>query len=177
MTLEISVFDPESGHTTVHRFSRAPVRIGRDAVCELRLPFSFVSGQHALLQFDDDHAELIDPGSTNGVLREGRRLPARQPLPITDNLIVTIGRLELRILRAAADLPESTPTAGETTGTDVASFGRVHALIRELRPLHEQFLRARAEFDAARHAAVEQLPPAARELAAAMLAREFPAAT
>lgn len=173
MTLQISIFDPESGHTTVHRFSRSPVRIGRDAVCELRLPFGFVSGQHALLQFDDDHAELVDPGSTNGVLREGRRLPTRQPLPITHDLTVTIGRLELQILRAPPDAPDA--ATGETTGTDVACFARVHAIIRELRPLYDQMLRARAEFDLARSAAVEQLPPTARQLAAAMLAREFPA--
>ncbi len=175
MILEISIFDPESGHTTIHRFARSPVRIGRDAVCELRLPFGFVSGQHALVQFDDERAELIDPGSTNGVLREGKRLPARQPIPIADGLTATIGRLELKLRRLDGDdAADPNSMSFETSGVDATGFARIHAVIRELRPLHERLLAARAAFDAARQSALEAIPTGARELADAMLSREFP---
>lgn len=176
MTFRITVFDPDTGHTTAHRFARSPVRIGRDAACELRLPFGFVSGQHLVLRFDDERAELTDPGSTNGVLREGRRLPPLQPVPILDPMTVTIGRLELRIARHTDD-DAGLLTTDETATGDNAGFARVHAAIRELRPLYDQLLRARATFGAARQAALDGLAPDTRDLAAAMLAREFPELT
>lgn len=177
MSLQISVFDPESGRTTVHRFAHSPVRIGRDAVCELRLPFGFVSGQHAVIQFDDERAELTDPGSTNGVLREGQRLPPRQPIPIVDGLTATIGRLELQIRRLGpGDEPDPNAMSVETHGEGVAGFARIHAVIRELRPAYDRLLQARTAFEAAQRSALDAIPPGARELAMAMLTREFPAA-
>lgn len=175
MKLQITVFDPETGQTAEHAFARSPIRIGRDPGNELRLPFSFISGRHAVVQFDDARAEFVDAGSTNGVLREGRRLPSRQAVPIDDTLVVTIGRLELKIRRAAADeAPQPHTLQPEAAGADATGLARVHVAIRELRPLHEQRLRAAAAFTAARDAALAGVPADTRDLAAAMLAREFP---
>jgi predicted component of type VI protein secretion system len=175
MSLHVTVFDPETGQTREHAFIRSPVRIGRDAGNELRLPFSFVSGRHAVLQFDDERAELLDAGSTNGVLREGRRLPSRQAVPIGDTLTVTIGRLELRVRRLTADdSPSAPPIAPEAAAADATGLARVHGAIRDLRPLYIEMLQARSTFVAARDAALAGIPAEARDLADAMLAREFP---
>ena len=172
MTLHVTIFDPETGQTREHGFVRSPVRIGRDAGNELRLPFSFISARHAVIQFDDDRAEFLDAGSTNGVLREGRRLPSRQAVPIVDTLTVTIGRLELRIRRLAAD--ESPGALVPETASDATGLARVHGAIRDLRPLHEEMLHARSIFMSARDAALAGIPAESRDLASAMLAREFP---
>ena len=181
MTVHVTVFDPETGQTREHGFVRSPVRIGRDAGNELRLPFAFISARHAVIQFDDDRAELLDAGSTNGILREGRRLPSRQAVPIVDTLTVTIGRLELRIRRQTAeDAASAPPLAPESSVSSISSaadatgLARVHGAIRDLRPLHEDMLRARSTFVTARDAALAGIPADARDLASAMLAREFP---
>jgi predicted component of type VI protein secretion system len=171
MSVSITVFDPESGKTTHHGFERSPVRIGRDPTSELPLTFPFVSASHAVVEFDDDTATLIDAGSMNGILREGRRLPSRQSLAISGAITVTIGRLELQIRRLArgAALPEPPPS-----DADARALASVHAAIRQLRPLHDEILRARAGFARTRDALLAAFPPDAQSLAAAMLTREFP---
>ena len=175
MSLHVTVFDPETGQTREHGFVRSPVRIGRDAHNELRLPFAFVSARHAVIQFDDERAEFLDAGSTNGVLREGRRLPSRQAVLIVDTLTVTIGRLELRVRRLTAeDSPGAPPLVPEAAAADATGLARVHGAIRDLRPLHLDMLHARSVFVAARDAALAGIPAEARDLADAMLAREFP---
>lgn len=174
MTMRITIFDPETSQTTVHGFEHSPVRIGRDPTSDLLLPFAFVSSRHAALEFDDDHARLVDAGSTNGILREGRRLPARQAITINDAITVTIGRLELEIRRLA---PGSQHLSSPPPGSDAHAIASIHAAIRQLRPLHAEILRTRAAFTTARDALLDGITPDARDLAAAMLLREFPDAT
>lgn len=174
MTIKITVFDPESGKTTVQTFDRSPVRIGRDPTCELPLAFAFVSARHAVVEFDDDQASLVDAGSTNGILREGRRLASRQAITITDAITVTIGRLELKVRRLA---PGTAPDlSAAPADSDARAIASVHTAIRQLRPLHDDILRARTAFVAARDALLAGIPADARDLAAAMLTREFPSA-
>ena len=93
----ITVFDSEIGSTTDYSFSSSPVRIGRNPLNDLTLPFPFVSGWHAVVRFDDDGAKFFDLGSTNGTLLNGRRVQAGEPVPCTAEVSVTIGKLELRI--------------------------------------------------------------------------------
>jgi type VI secretion system protein len=95
----ISVFDAETGTTSEHTFSTSPVRIGRNPLNDLPLPFPFVSGWHAIVRFDDATARFFDLGSTNGTLLDGRRVQAGESVNIVDTLAVTIGRLELRFGR------------------------------------------------------------------------------
>jgi len=95
----ISVFDAETGTTSEHTFSTSPVRIGRNPLNDLPLPFAFVSGWHAIVRFDDTSARFFDLGSTNGTLLDGRRVQAGESVNIVDTIAVTIGRLELRFAR------------------------------------------------------------------------------
>lgn len=96
----ITVFDSESGTTTDHSFATSPVRIGRNPLNDLPLPFPFVSGWHAVVRFDDGQAKFFDLGSTNGTLLNGRKIQAGEPVEVVDLLSVTIGKLELRLRRA-----------------------------------------------------------------------------
>jgi type VI secretion system protein len=96
----ITVFDSETGQTTDHTFATSPVRIGRNPLNDLPLPFPFVSGWHAVVRFDESGAKFFDLGSTNGTLLNGRKIQAGEAVAVADRLSVTIGKLELRLGRA-----------------------------------------------------------------------------
>ncbi len=82
----ITVFDSETGSTTDYSFASSPVRIGRNPLNDLTLPFPFVSGWHAVVRFDDDQAKFFDLGSTNGTLLNGEPLRGPQPLHPGDRI-------------------------------------------------------------------------------------------
>ena len=98
----IRVFDSEGGTTTEYAYTASPVRIGRNPLNDLTLPFPFVSGWHAVVRFDASGAKFFDLGSTNGTLHNGRRVQAGEPIPIAGGVSLTIGKLELRIQQSAA---------------------------------------------------------------------------
>ncbi len=127
--LVITVFDAEAGTTTNHSFTTSPVRIGRNPLNDLTLPFAFVSGWHAIVRFDDETARFFDLGSTNGTLLDGRRVQAGEPVTIVDVVAVTVGRLELRFSRpvdvASAPAPGPTPMVPQFQPT--AAFQAVGA--------------------------------------------------
>lgn len=97
--LSITVFDAETGTTSEYKFANSPVRIGRNPLNDLSLPFAFVSGWHAVIRFDEESARFFDLGSTNGTLLDGRRVQAGEPVDIGEMLSVTIGKLELRMTK------------------------------------------------------------------------------
>lgn len=108
----IRVFDSEAGTTTDYAYNASPVRIGRNPLNDLTLPFPFVSGWHAVVRFDDGGAKFFDLGSTNGTLYNGRRVQAGEPIPIAGEVSLTIGKLELRIRQdagASAGAPAPAP--------------------------------------------------------------------
>lgn len=117
----ITVFDSEQRTTTDYTFNKSPIRIGRNPLNDLALPFPFVSGWHAVVRFDENQPRFYDLGSTNGTLYEGRRIQPGEPLDVGDLLSVTIGRLELRMRRGDADAasntaPMSAPPQPRTAG-------------------------------------------------------------
>src|SRR5208283_1128987 len=83
-----------------HVFKRSPVRVGRNALNELTLQAPFVSLSHAVLRYQADHVEVIDLGSTNGVLVDGKRIEANVPVPVTAQSDVRIGSLRLHFGRS-----------------------------------------------------------------------------
>ncbi|MBC8067396.1 MAG: FHA domain-containing protein, partial [Deltaproteobacteria bacterium] len=97
----ISVFDSETGTTSEHTFTSSPVRIGRNPLNDLSLPFPFVSGWHAIVRFEDEGARFFDLGSTNGTLLDNRRVQAGEPVEVEGVVSVMIGKLELRMSRGA----------------------------------------------------------------------------
>jgi type VI secretion system protein len=108
----ITVFDSETGGTSEYSFTTSPVRIGRNNLNDLTLPFPFVSGWHAVVRFDDQQAKFFDLGSTNGTLYNGRRVEAGEAVVVHGELSLTIGKLELRVRHSAAGVaPGPVPPA------------------------------------------------------------------
>lgn len=113
----ITVFDSEAGTTTEYSFATSPVRIGRNPLNDLSLPFPFVSGWHAVVRFDENVAKFFDLGSTNGTLLNGRRIQAGEAVVIGQGVSLTIGKLELQLRRgmeggAPSPEPVSAPARG-----------------------------------------------------------------
>lgn len=108
-TVVINVVDAEAGTAAEYSFNKSPVRVGRNPLNDLTLPFPFVSGWHAVVRFDENEAKFFDLGSTNGTLCEGRRIQAGEPVFIEGPISLTIGRLELRVTRRTAEVASSLP--------------------------------------------------------------------
>jgi len=68
-----------------------PLEIGRAPSNDIVLTSRFVSGRHARIEPDGAAHRIIDTGSTNGILSEGRRLPANTPLKLADGDVLRIG--------------------------------------------------------------------------------------
>jgi type VI secretion system FHA domain protein len=103
----ITVFDSETGTSTDYSFVASPVRIGRNPLNDLALPFPFVSGWHAVVRFDESVAKFFDLGSTNGTLLNGRRVDAGEPVVVDESTPLKIGKLELRFRRDLSSQPHA----------------------------------------------------------------------
>jgi len=112
-TVVIQVFDSEAGTTSQYSFNASPVRIGRNPLNDLTLPFGFVSGWHAVVRFDGREATFHDLGSTNGTLFNGRRVQPGESVPIEPLVSVTIGKLELQIRALAEESHRRPPTPND----------------------------------------------------------------
>ena len=123
MALSITVFDAETGTTSEYKFANSPVRIGRNPLNDLSLPFAFVSGWHAVIRFDDESARFFDLGSTNGTLLEGRRVQAGEPVDIGELLSVTIGKLELRMTQRPGGTRSPAPSDLHRVSSGASSGG------------------------------------------------------
>lgn len=108
-SVQITVFESDAGTTSEYSFDSSPVRIGRNPLNDLTLPFPFVSGWHAVVRFDERGAKFFDLGSTNGTLHNGRRIAAGESVAVGDGLSLTIGKVELRIRQAQASQPAHVP--------------------------------------------------------------------
>ncbi|WP_146659659.1 FHA domain-containing protein, partial [Enhygromyxa salina] len=97
-SLKVHVYDSETGRTREERYTRSPVRIGRNPRNDLCLSFGFVSGWHAKVDFNENGGSFTDLGSTNGSAIDGRRIEANQSFQLGDGLSVTVGKLEMRFV-------------------------------------------------------------------------------
>jgi type VI secretion system FHA domain protein len=116
--VRITVRSTRTGETTDYQFTNSPVRIGRNRLNDLALPFPFVSGWHAVVRFDDAKARFFDLGSTNGSLYEGQRVQVGQSVPIEPQAIVVLGDLELIMSRGSTTLIPHTSSGGTLPGSD-----------------------------------------------------------
>lgn len=127
------------GEPAVSRvFRQLPVRIGRNSANELCLPQGYVSEWHAIVRESNGAVELVDLGSTNGIVVDDVRLPVQQPRRIDRGLRAMIGPLTL-VIEAEAPTPaprpgrsatEAPPPPRDTPGASVETpraGGRPHA--------------------------------------------------
>lgn len=108
--VSIRVAHRQTGETIAHEFCTSPIRLGRNPLNDLPLPYPFVSGWHAVIRFDDEEARFFDLGSTNGTLIDGRPVAVGETVDFDDPVTLQLGELDLtltRLDRASAVQPRA----------------------------------------------------------------------
>ncbi len=145
-SLEIEIW--YDGKIEKRVFSDFPVRIGRDAPCELFLPHAFISRRHARIERGaNGRFLLVDDGGRNGVSIGGTRLAPQQAVELVDGAEFTIEGLAACVRYAA---PNELATS----------------LYADRRVVPEMLARAAAAMDSYRAARVEALAVLTNSLAA-----------
>ena len=68
--------------------NRERLLIGRDEVCDIRIPSHLVSRHHALIVISSDSVQLVDLGSTNGTFVDGRDI---KQCDLEDRQVIGVG--------------------------------------------------------------------------------------
>jgi phage tail-like protein len=95
--------------------------IGREPSVALPLVYPMVSRRHALLRCTEEECTITDLGSANGTLLNGGRINPNEPVPLADQMRITIGPFEITCVRMplaaeeAAPAIESAPPPQEAT--------------------------------------------------------------
>lgn len=71
--------------------------IGRAMTNDIPLNDTFLSGEHAVLEWDGNAWIVEDLGSTNGSWLNGREID--QPMPLTYGDVIQVGHVELKLSR------------------------------------------------------------------------------
>src|SRR5262249_26735717 len=85
--------------------SRFPIRMGRNPLNELPLADPHVSQWHAIVGQVDGTLRIIDVGSRNGTLINGRRLTGGEAVPLAGGESIEIGPFTIRVERAETTSP------------------------------------------------------------------------
>ena len=109
--VHIRVENRETGAVSEHEFASSPVRVGRNPLNDLSLPYSFVSGWHAVIRFDEGSARFFDLGSTNGTTQDGRRIGAGESAEFDGPVALRISDLDLVLSRDANAMAVPGPAA------------------------------------------------------------------
>ncbi len=81
----------DEGHTRETPLGGQPLALGRAPGNDIVLTSRFVSARHARIEPAGSAHRILDLGSTNGILSEGRRLPANAPHTLADGDVLRIG--------------------------------------------------------------------------------------
>jgi predicted component of type VI protein secretion system len=110
MILVVKIQAPKGAPLRTLRFSKSPIRMGRNQLNDIPLDDPFVSEWHGTIRFDDQSVAYFDLGSTNGTLLEGKRLPKNVATPLTETSRLKLGLLEVSVvteLEVEAEAPRA----------------------------------------------------------------------
>jgi pSer/pThr/pTyr-binding forkhead associated (FHA) protein len=115
---------------------RSGFTVGRADGCDLRLPTTTVSRQHALITTGEDHWFVEDRGSFNGTLLNGTRIQPGIRLPLRHGDRIALGTETLVFsCPTERDDPDRTAPLAEAPPT----------LLRPLSPFQQQVVRVLCE--------------------------------
>ncbi len=98
--LEIKFAD---GTSAVIELTKPQMILGRSADVDIPVNDQQVSRRHAALLCGSDGVRLVDAGSANGTFLSGARLPAQQPVPLSDGAQIRVGQTLIKFVAPAVD--------------------------------------------------------------------------
>jgi type II secretory pathway predicted ATPase ExeA len=99
--------------------NRDRILIGRDAVCDIRIPSNLVSRHHALIHVSLDGVQLVDLSSTNGTFVDGREI---QQCDLEDRQVIGIGDSQIEYI-AGSERKDGLSNLDETGVFERDDFG------------------------------------------------------
>ena len=117
MILEVRIKAPRGGTNRTLRFSKSPVRVGRNQLNDISIEDPFVSEWHGTIRFDQTSIAYFDLGSTNGTLLDGKRLVKNVAAELSDDSRLQLGLLELFVSRPLEQAPATRSAGTGPTGT------------------------------------------------------------
>jgi len=99
MILVVKIQAPKGAPLRTLRFTKSPIRMGRNQLNDIPLDDPFVSEWHGTIRFDDQSVAYFDLGSTNGTLLDGKRLPKNVATPLSEASRLKLGLLEVLVVQ------------------------------------------------------------------------------
>ncbi len=96
----IVIRGPEQGH----RFflTNDTMVVGRDATADISIPDKSISRQHARLEKAGENIVIVDMGSANGTIINGKKMPPSSPAQLAKEDMVRLGNVILKYVPAGA---------------------------------------------------------------------------
>ena len=118
--LEIKYAD---GKTVTIELVKRQMAVGRASDVEVPVNDGQVSRRHATLFCGPEGVRIVDAGSVNGTFLGANRLPAQQPIPLTDGAVLRMGTTQLKFLAGAGEpaaAPRPAPSAPDRAEHETA---------------------------------------------------------
>ena len=125
----------DGGRIALHHTERDPIQIGRSEFSTVPLDDDLVSRLHCLIrQVGPGRFEVVDQ-STHGTFVNGQRVGRRQPHPLRDGDVLTVGpyRITFRVTLRRRRMPVTAPVNVYDDGPSI-SFGE---LVGRSRAMHD----------------------------------------
>lgn len=103
--LEIKFAD---GTSAVVELTKPQMMLGRSGDVEVPVNDQQVSRRHALFLCGADGVRLVDAGSANGTYLSGARLPAQQPVPLSDGAQIRVGQTLIKFVAPVVEVDKTT---------------------------------------------------------------------
>lgn len=87
----------------------SPFVMGREDSLPLTISDNSISRRHAQMELDGDSLTICDLGSTNGTYANHHKIDG--PTALCHGDIIHLGDMEMRLMRAQAELPKASPDA------------------------------------------------------------------
>jgi len=96
------------GTTTVVELTKRQVIVGRAADADVPIGDNMISRRHAVLLSGPEGVRIVDEGSANGTYLSGAKLPAKQPVPLSDGAQLRMGQTLIKFVATKAEEADAT---------------------------------------------------------------------
>jgi pSer/pThr/pTyr-binding forkhead associated (FHA) protein len=104
------------GERRVFPLTRSVTTLGRMHTCDLRIPLSSVSREHARIEWRDGRLYLLDLGSSNGTFHNDQRITTETPLEAGDS--ITVGPVHFTLIIDGEPADAAPPQSGGEAQSD-----------------------------------------------------------